>query len=874
MNILLEKYGENKRTYLENSPFSCLLSSDIEYNPHQIDAFCAAIDSLKTGGIILADEVGLGKTIEAGLVLKYMVGKGAKNILIVLPSSLRMQWKMELQEKFGFKELEVRILTNNDVKRDYYGTKNWIEDKRKLKIVLCSYAYASKLVKRFNSVIWDCVFIDEAHNLRNVFRGTKRAKSLFECTQGIPKIMLTATPLQNSLKDLHGLVSFIDKRIFGDVRLFERKYEVAQDYKDLKECLSPVLYRTLRKDVKYLTFKNRECFTCDFTLTKEEKILYAAVNEFLKKDTLYAFPAGNIRNFIILVIRKLLASSSKAVIETFEVIKDRLEKLYAGTKSANTQEGFDFFWQYIEDAIEDEEVEIEDESVVIQKEYIKEELNQVNNIIAIAEQVKSNAKFSALLTAIDLAFDNQNRLGIDNKIVIFTESKRTQKYIAAELRKNGFKEDDVLTFNGEGNDELSKKIYRAWRAKNFGGVEYGRAVEFKHAIVDYFKDNAKILILTDAGAEGLNLQFCNTIINFDLPWNPQRIEQRIGRCHRYGQKNDVLAINFLNKENAADQRVYDILTRKFELFNGVFGASDTALGVLESGSNFENKILEIYQNCNNVREINAAFDKLEKEIDQKRGGIGRKVKQLKNLLSTKTSEEKIVDIDNTKEKMEKFLKDIDYWKDIPPVSEKITTRPRVYQVQGDTSNYLLEYGYVFIGSLYKHGAISEPVLVACDDDGNYVDLTEDEIIEELNKIPQEDLKWTTKTDYGINKTYAKILDDLTKKVNSRIKIQEEYNQKKVENWMEIQKEQLNLEIEDRKMMIFLEGLKESEAKSIYEKAEIRAEKEKKQKGLEEFQSKYADKIAKIEQDGKKEIEDFNKKIEITPILAVDFVVKF
>jgi SNF2 family DNA or RNA helicase len=113
MNILLEKYGENKRTYLENSPFSCLLSSDIEYNPHQIDAFCAAIDSLKTGGIILADEVGLGKTIEAGLVLKYMVGKGAKNILIVLPSSLRMQWKMELQEKFGFKELEVRILTNN-----------------------------------------------------------------------------------------------------------------------------------------------------------------------------------------------------------------------------------------------------------------------------------------------------------------------------------------------------------------------------------------------------------------------------------------------------------------------------------------------------------------------------------------------------------------------------------------------------------------------------------------------------------------------------------------------------------------------------------------------------------------------------------------
>ena len=176
MNILLEKYGELKREYLKSSPFNIMLSSKIEHNPHQIDAFCAAIDSLKTGGIILADEVGLGKTIEAGLVLKYLISKGATRILIVLPSALRMQWKIELEEKFGITETQLRILTNYDVKRDYYGIKNWIEEKNNLKLVLCSYDFSSKLITRFNKVIWDCVFIDEAHNLRNLFRGTKRAK--------------------------------------------------------------------------------------------------------------------------------------------------------------------------------------------------------------------------------------------------------------------------------------------------------------------------------------------------------------------------------------------------------------------------------------------------------------------------------------------------------------------------------------------------------------------------------------------------------------------------------------------------------------------------------------------------------------------------
>ena len=316
---------------LEESPYRCLLNADIELNPHQINAFCAAISALKTGGIVLADEVGLGKTIEAGLVLNYVLDSGAKRVLIVLPATLRKQWEIELDEKF---DIDATILDRLTVEKDYFESKSWIEKQGKIRIVIASYDYASKYIKRFPNVKWDLVIIDEAHNLRNVFHGTKRTKNLYEVTKGIPKILLTATPLQNTLNDLHGLISFIDPRIFGPEKLFNKHYIEGQDYSDLKEKLTPVIYRTLQKDGgKYMDFRKRICKTVDFQLSDEEKNLYDLVNQFLKRDTLYSITTAN-KGLIILVIRKLLASSSFALIETFEILRERLEKLYQGTKSA------------------------------------------------------------------------------------------------------------------------------------------------------------------------------------------------------------------------------------------------------------------------------------------------------------------------------------------------------------------------------------------------------------------------------------------------------------------------------------------------------------------------------------------------------------
>ena len=633
-NLLLEQYGRYKRLALEESPYHCLLNADIELNPHQVNAFCAAIQALKTGGIVLADEVGLGKTIEAGLVLKYVLDSGAKRILIALPATLRKQWEVELDEKFG---LEATILDRLIVEKDYYETKKWIEDTQETRIVITSYDYASKFMKRFPSVKWDFLIIDEAHNLRNVFHGAKRAKNLYEKSKGIPKILLTATPLQNYLSDLHGLISFIDPRIFGSEKVFNKRYVTDKDYDGLKRELAPVLYRTLRRDVgKYMDFKKRECRTVDFELSPNEVELYMRVNEFLKRPVLYSIPTSN-KALIILVIRKLLASSSFALVETFEVLSARLEKLKEGTKSAKAQEGFDLFWQYVEDELDEDELEEdEDDDMVFQKQVIQEELDEVNDIIAAAQRIKSNAKIRALQTAIKTAFEYQESAGIPQKVVVFTESKRTQKYIAKELRGNGYDEDDILLFNGDFNDAMTGEIYRAWQVKNFGKTNYGRSVEYKHAIVDYFKENAKILIVTDAGSEGLNLQFCNTVINYDLPWNPQKIEQRIGRCHRYGQKYDVVAINLLNTQNEADKRVYDILSRKFELFEGIFGASDIALGALDSGASFEKTILEIYQTCNSAAEIKREFDKLDRKLEAKRN---KKATQLRSILLTESRSE-------------------------------------------------------------------------------------------------------------------------------------------------------------------------------------------------------------------------------------------
>lgn len=869
-NLLLEQYSWYKKKALEQSPYSCLLDARIELNPHQVNAFVAAVQSLKTGGIVLADEVGLGKTIEAGLTLKHVIDTGAKNILIALPATLRKQWEIELREKFG---LEPEILDRPTVENDLYHWQSWLEKGNHVRVVLTSYDYASKLMQRFPNVKWDFLIIDEAHNLRNVFHGTKRAKRLYDLSQGIPKILLTATPLQNSLSDLHGLISFIDPRIFGDERLFNRRFVEGGDYSELKKELSPVLYRTLRRDVaKYMEFRKRTCRTVDFTLSTDEMELYMRVNNFLRRDTLYSIPTAN-RSLIVLVIRKLLASSSFALIETFEVLRKRLEKLYEGTRSASAQEGFELFWQYVEDEIDESDLEQEDDQgIIFQKQQIQAEIDEVDAILATAGRIKVNAKIVALKHAINTALQFQRENGIPEKVVVFTESKRTQKYIASELRKDGFEEDDILLFNGDFDDAMTKEIYRAWQVKNFGGPNYGRSVEYKHAIVDYFKEHARILIVTDAGSEGLNLQFCNTVINYDLPWNPQKIEQRIGRCHRYGQEHDVVAVNLLNTQNEADRRVYEILSKKFELFEGVFGASDVALGILESGTSFESMILEIYQSCDTRAEFKKAFDKLDRQLDAKRN---KKARELRALLMTESEGAKGAALEATKAAIAAYLADVDYWSQFAePEVDRTTHYWRIDSWGADTFG---GHGTLFLGAFCDGAKLLFPVLLVCDENGEYVDFSERDIVAALEKVDDSGIRYFTPTEEemkAFHRVYDRLTIEMTKKYRAGMQPVKEYNKRKIENWVAIQTEQLNLQIADMQEEIKILEAQEAAAKDFLEKVDIRKKITEKRRALIKFQSDFHKKATQIQNAAWQEQKEFADRLEIQPLLLVNIVLKF
>jgi adenine-specific DNA-methyltransferase len=232
-----------------------------------------------------------------------------------------------------------------------------------------------------------------------------------------------------------------------------------------------------------------------------------------------------------------------------------------------------------------------------------------------ADRIRVNAKGEALIPALETAFRHAARTGAPRKAVIFTESRRTQAYLVDLLSSRGYGA-GVLALSGTNDHPVAREVYARWKAAHAAdGPPLSRAVEIKAALVEEFRERASILVATEAAAEGINLQFCSLVINYDLPWNPQRVEQRIGRCHRYGQKHDVAVLNFLNRRNEADVLVYELLAEKFKLFEGVFGASDEVLGALEAGVDIEKRIAAVYRSCRTPEEIRAAFALLRSELE-------------------------------------------------------------------------------------------------------------------------------------------------------------------------------------------------------------------------------------------------------------------
>jgi adenine-specific DNA-methyltransferase len=594
----------------------------VDLNPHQVDAALFALRSPYSKGVLLADEVGLGKTIEAALILAQRWAERRRRILLIVPATLRKQWQVELEDKFFLPSMILEARAANVLAKKGIANPFLVDDR----ILICSYQFVYAKRELVQRVDWDLVVIDEAHRLRSIYKGTKTAEGIVDSIRPARKLLLTATPLQNSLLELYGLVSILDSELFGGQDSFQAQFLANDDAEQrdaaLRERIQHVCKRTLRRQVlEYIPFTNRFTHTADFVPSAAEQELYEEVSAYLQREVLVALPNTR-RKLITLVMRKLLASSSAAIGATLIKFVERLsDQLKLRLPLEETlAEDFETLNELDEEWSEDGQAEEATAASGEALQYANTELADLKRFVALAQSVDLDSKASKLVEVLPLAFELAHEKGAARKAVIFTESCKTQEYLFRLLTERGYSGEIVL-MNGSNNDETSKRAYAEWKQQNehrWDDVSSGsKSADMKAAIVEAFRTRGTLLLATESAAEGVNLQFCSIVVNYDLPWNPQRIEQRIGRCHRYGQKSDVLVVNLLNRKNEADRRVFELLDQKFNLFKGVFGASDDVLGAVESGVDLEKRIAAIYQDCRTPAQIKTAFDTLQLELDEK-----------------------------------------------------------------------------------------------------------------------------------------------------------------------------------------------------------------------------------------------------------------
>jgi len=551
-----------------------LLNASVDLNPHQVEAALFALRSPVSKGALLADEVGLGKTIEAGLVMCQLWAERKRKILVVCPASLRKQWQCELEDKFN---LPCQIV---DAKAARLLEKEGLPNPfAKTAILISSYPFAAKYADKLRQVQWDLVVMDEAHKLRNSYRESNRVgQALRWALEDRRKLLLTATPLQNSLTELYGIATLLDDTYFGDLPSFRSRYANASgDLDGLKQRMKDFSWRTLRKDVEaFVKYTKRYPLTESFECTDRENALYEDVSAYLQDPTTYAFPPSQ-RQMLTLIVRKVQASSTVALAVTHEQILVRLRKLQEGAPT-QTETFLETLFEDDPDLVDELAEDLEDEAdeenaestsapeakdahpddVAVDPVKLRKEIAHVEDMARRARSIGADKKTHHLLLALEKGWSRLRELGAAEKAVVFTESRRTMTFLKEYLEAHGYA-GQVVCFSGGGKrDETAEEIYRRYKEAHPDDTT-SKPVMLRHALIDAFRNRAKILIATEAGAEGINLQFCSMVVNYDLPWNPQRVEQRIGRCHRYGQKCDVIVVNFLNTRNAADVRVYELL---------------------------------------------------------------------------------------------------------------------------------------------------------------------------------------------------------------------------------------------------------------------------------------------------------------------------
>jgi SNF2 family DNA or RNA helicase len=455
-----------------------LHDAQVDLTPHQIDAALFAFKSPLSNGAILADEVGLGKTIEAGIILSQHWAEHKRRLLIICPANLRKQWSAELMEKFFIPSyiLEAKSF-NQEIELGNLNPFN------KDGIVICSYQFARAKAAYLRNTSWDLVVIDEAHRLRNVYKPNNRiANTIKEALLKRKKILLTATPLQNSILELYGLVSIIDDFVFGDLKSFKSQFSkilTENDYRQLRNRLQPVCKRTLRRQVlEYIKYTKRIAICEEYYPTDNEQKLYELVSAYLQRPLLYALPNSQ-RQLMTMILRKLLASSTYAIYGTLTRLIERLEDILRQQNAVTEYDTTTLDFDGLDDNLDYWVAEEEEKSIMAadsgpeeilhphEIEGIKNELTDLREFQALAAKIRKNSKAEHLFVALNKGFEELEKLGANKKALLFTESRRTQDFLFELFEKNGYK-GKVVLFNGTNSDKQSTTIYKAWLEQHKG----------------------------------------------------------------------------------------------------------------------------------------------------------------------------------------------------------------------------------------------------------------------------------------------------------------------------------------------------------------------------------------------------------------------
>ena len=631
----------------------------IDPNPHQIDAVIFALRRLREGGCILADEVGLGKTIEAGLVIAQSRVEGAQRILLIVPKSLIGQWQNELLTLFGIqaRENEASFFASGVylVGREFAGSERGATSLGAgppfdLAVIDEAHEIFAGLHKRYQrDGIYDETS-DEAlmaHRVRGFLRST-------------PVLLLTATPMQNSLAELWGLVQYVEPTgtLLGDIATFRKVFCSDDDRTlipgqehELKRRLAMVQRRTLRRQAQEFLdrpFTQRRCRLYEYAMSDDERSLYDDVTEYLLEPSLYAF-AGRQRRLLLIGFHRRMASSLSALAASLENVAARLRRLQAGLASD------DMVIDVLRDLEDEDEIEEAPEEAVasVDQSAIGSELACVEGFVARARSLPNDAKARSFQEAIKVILDLGRGGRGSGKAVVFTESITTQEYLRTLLVAIGLGDEDITLFRGVNDHERAQQALARWKQEEGArlppGVRPSREVAIRLALVHEFRTRSKVLVCTEAGAKGLNLQFCETVINYDLPWNPQRIEQRIGRCHRYSQQRDVTVVNFLARDNDAHRLTFEILSQKLDLFGKVLDASDTVLHeprtdapeivVSALSAELESDLRSIYSRSRTLDEVTREIAALRDKISERRNAYEKEYERTSQIIESRFDED-------------------------------------------------------------------------------------------------------------------------------------------------------------------------------------------------------------------------------------------